>query len=378
MSVQHPPIPVLLTVRKLDWGGIERDVAKLAMRLDRSRFTPSVAVYQSGGLRSAEVEGANVPILDLEITTLTSPAILRSMMKFRKWIREHGIRVVHAFDASAIFAAPLARLMRVPLVLSSTLGNRNLFDAKTRKQVPLTDRLVDGIVVNCEAMRRHMVEDYHVPRERTILCYNGVETSEFYPLPGPKPEPVADAPLVIGSVCVLRPEKRMELLVEAFVPVQRQYPQTKLLIVGTGPELPKLEAKAAQLGIRGSCVFQPAVPSVAPLLRAMDIYVSCSSSEAFSNSILEAMACGCCPVGSRVGGTPELIEDGKRGVLFESGNAKELSAKLKQLVQDEELRKRYGQNAARFAAEQLNMQVALDRMSQIYENGLKQKGRLPQ
>jgi glycosyltransferase involved in cell wall biosynthesis len=90
------------------------------------------------------------------------------------------------------------------------------------------------------------------------------------------------------------------------------------------------------------------------------------------------MACGCCPVGSRVGGTPELIEDGKRGVLFESGNAKELSAKLKQLVQDEELRKRYGQNAARFAAEQLNMQVALDRMSQIYENGLKQKGRLPQ
>jgi len=378
LSVQHPPIPVLLTVRKLDWGGIERDVAKLAMRLDRSRFTPSVAVYQSGGLRSAEVEGANVPILDLEITTLTSPAILRSMMKFRKWIREHGIRVVHAFDASAIFAAPLARLMRVPLVLSSTLGNRNLFDAKTRKQVPLTDRLVDGIVVNCEAMRRHMVEDYHVPRERTILCYNGVETSEFYPLPGPKPEPVADAPLVIGSVCVLRPEKRMELLVEAFVPVQRQYPQTKLLIVGTGPELPKLEAKAAQLGIRGSCVFQPAVPSVAPLLRAMDIYVSCSSSEAFSNSILEAMACGCCPVGSRVGGTPELIEDGKRGVLFESGNAKELSAKLKQLVQDEELRKRYGQNAARFAAEQLNMQVALDRMSQIYENGLKQKGRLPQ
>ncbi len=373
---KRSPIPVLLLVRKLDWGGIERDVTKMAVGLDRSRFLPHVAVYQGGGLRSEEVERAGVPILNLQVTSLASPKIARSALKFARFIQRNRIRVVHAYDSTAVFATPLARLLKVPLVLSSTLGHRDLYDTRTRKQLPFTDRLVDGIVVNCEAMRRHMVNDYGVNPDRTMLCYNGVETSEFHPEPGPKPEPVAGASLVIGAVCVLRPEKRMQMLVEAFARVHNLQPGMKLLLVGSGPELPKLQGKAAELGIERGCVFLPARPAVAPYLRAIDIFVSCSSSEAFSNSILEAMACGCCPVGSRVGGTPELIEDGLRGLLFESGNLNELSEKLAVLIQDGQLRSRLAGNAAEFAARDLSMQVALDRIGRIYEEGLAKKGAL--
>jgi glycosyltransferase involved in cell wall biosynthesis len=366
---------VLLTVRKLDHGGIERDVAKILKGIDRSRFLPHVAVYQRGGLRWDEVEQAGVPILDLEVTSLASPKILRSARAFCGFIRKNRIRIVHAFDATAVLAVPLARLMRVPFILSSTLGHRDLYDARTRKQVPFTDKLVDCVFVNCEAMRRHMMEDYGVPREKTALCYNGVETSEFYPEPGPKPEPVSDASLVIGAVCVLRPEKRIDLLVEAFGAVHGKTPGLKLMIVGSGPELAKLQARARELGVLQDCVFMPSVPKVAPLLRAMDIFVSCSSSEAFSNSVLEAMACGCCPVGSRVGGTPELIADGEHGLLFESGNAEELARKLALLIENDALRQNFARKAAKFAAEKLNMQVALNRLSEIYENGLALKAK---
>lgn len=372
-QLRQTPIPVLLFVRKLDWGGIERDVTKIAIGLDRTRFSPYVAVYQGGGLRSDEVMQARVPVLDLQVTSLASPGILWSAFNLARWILRNRIRVIHAFDASAVFAVPLGRFLRVPLVLSSTLGNRSLFDEKTRKQLPMTDRLADGIVVNCEAMRRHMIDDYNVPADRTLLCYNGVETSEFYPEAAPKPDPVAGASLVIGSVCVLRPEKRMEMLVEAFACVRNLQEGLKLWIVGSGPELPKLQEKAAALGIENDCVFTPAVAAVAPYLRAMDVFVSCSSSEAFSNSILEAMACGCCPVGSRVGGTPELIEDGERGLLFESGNVQELASKLSLLINDCQLRKNLASNATAFAAQKLNMQVALNRISQIYEEGLAKK-----
>jgi glycosyltransferase involved in cell wall biosynthesis len=202
-----------------------------------------------------------------------------------------------------------------------------------------------------------------------------VETSEFFPNRSdePKPDPVAGATLVIGALCVLRPEKRMDLLVEAFGAVHGLRPGVKLLIVGSGPELPKLQAKAVELGIEKDCVFMPAVPKVAPLLRAMDIFVSCSSSEAFSNAVLEAMACGCCPVGSRVGGTPELIADGGRGLLFESGSAQELAAKLALLIENDEMRLRLARNAATFATENLNMDVALNCISEIYETGLAKK-----
>ena len=369
-------IPILLSVRKLDWGGIERDVTKLVTGFNRERFAPHVAVYQSGGMRMAEVKRVGVPILNLNISSFASPRLVSSALKFRRWIVERRIRVVHAYDSSAAFAVPLARLLRVPLVLSSTLGYRELFDPRTRKQLAFADRLVDGVVVNCEAMRRHMIGDYGFRPERTLLCYNGVETSEFFPAPAPKPDPVADASLVIGSVCVLRPEKRMELLIEAFAPLQRMKIGLKLLILGSGPELPKLRDRAAQLGLQQYCVFMPAVPAVAPYLRAMDIFVSCSSSEAFSNAILEAMACGCCPVGSRVGGTPELIADGKRGLLFESGNVEELSRKLATLVENDSLRCTFARNAANFAAHNLNMQVAIGRMEQIYEQGLADKRKL--
>ena len=370
------PIPVLLLVRKLDHGGIERDVTKVVKGLDRSRFTPHVAVYQGGGLRLDEVKQAGVPVLDLGVTSLMSPKILGSAREFCGFIKQNRIQVVHAYDASAVFAAPLARLMRVPLLITSTLGHRDLFDPRTRKQLPFTDKLADLIFVNCEAMRNHMVNDYGVATERTVLCYNGGETSEFYPAHEPKPSPVSDAALVIVTVCVLREEKRLDLLVEAFGVIHGKKPGLKLLIVGSGPELPKLQNRAKELGVMEDCVFVPAIPKVAPLLRAIDIFVSCSSSEAFSNSLLEAMACGCCPVGSRVGGTPELIADNERGLLFESGNAGELAQKLMLVVENDELRRRLAHNAATFATQNLNMQVALNRISEIYETGLaRKKGR---
>ncbi len=376
-SDEHsPPVPILLAVRKLDWGGIERDVTKLVTGFDRKRFAPHVAVYESGGMRMDEVKRAEVPILDLNISSFTSPRLISSVLKFSRWVVERRIRVVHAYDSSAVFAVPLARLLRVPLILSSTLGYRSLFDPKTKRQLAFTDKLVDAVVVNCEAMRRHMTEDYGFGPERTLLCYNGVETAEFFPAPGQKPEVVGDASLVIGSVCVLRPEKRMELLIEAFAALRYVKKRLRLLIVGSGPELPKLQNTAAEQGVLEHCIFLPAVPGVAPYLRAMDIFVSCSSSEAFSNAILEAMACGCCPVGSRVGGTPELIADGERGMLFESGNVKELSSKLATLVENQSLRRTFARNAAEFAAQHLNMQVAIARMEQIYEQGLADKRKL--
>ena len=271
---------------------------------------------------------AGIPILDLNVSSLSSPGILLSALKFCRWVFSRRVRIVHAWDTSVVFAAPLARLMRVPLVLASALGHRDLFDPKTEKQLRFTDSLVDEIVVNCLAMRRHVAEDYGVNPSRIRLCYNGVETNKFYPGERSKPAIVETAALVIGSVCVLRTEKRLDVLIAAFALVRALRPGLKLLIVGSGPELSNLTEKAAELGVQDQCIFMPAVSEVAPYLRGMDIFVSCSSSEAFSNAILEAMACGCCPVGSRVGGTPELIEDGERGLLFESGSVEQLAQKL--------------------------------------------------
>ena len=370
--VRHPT-PVLLTVRELSSGGIERDVAKLALALDRERFTPYVGTYKPEGLRHDELKKAGVSILHLEINSFKSPRAVSSALQFKRFVAQHRIRVLHAFDTTAVFTVPLARLMRLPVILSSTLGDRRLLDCKSQKQMRFTDPLVDAHVVNCDAMRKHLVEDYGIARNRIELCYNGVDVREFYPADRPKLDALTNATMVIGTVCVLRPEKALDLLQRAFVVVKQRIPGAKLLIVGSGPELPKLQANAAHLRIGDASVFMPAVQQVAPIMRSIDIFVSSSHTEAFSNSILEAMGCGCAVVGSRVGGTPELIGDNERGLLFSPGNVDELSDRICELAKDPALRRRIGTKAAEFAATKLTMEANAARNAEIYETILQRK-----
>ena len=367
------PVPILLTVRELHHGGIERDVTQIALRIDRSRFEPHVASYQLAGDRFEELRRAGIPLLHVPLSSLKSVTALSAAMRVRRYIREHGIRLVHAFDPSAVFVAPIARALRVPAVLSSTLGDRSLLDPRTRRQVRWTDKIVDTIVVNCEAMRRHMIDDEHVANERIELCYNGVDTSNFYPKAARKPAPIANASFVIGAVCVLRPEKALDLLQQAFAAVRDLKPGMKLVIVGSGPELPKLEANCRILGLQKDCVFVPATPLVPQFFRAFDIFVSSSNSEAFSNTILEAMACGCCVVGSRIGGTPELIGNDERGLLFRPGDSADLAAKLTRLIGNESVRREFGARAAEFSTRKLSIEIAAGRMAEIYELMLSRK-----
>lgn len=361
------PINVLLVLRELGHGGIERDVTKLALGLDARRFVPFVATYRPFGPRYNELAAAGVPVLHLDFPSLVSAKALKAALEFRTWVKRHQIQLVHAFDPSSVFAVPLARLLRVPVVLSSQLGHRQLHDPRTRNQLRIVDRLSELVVVNCEALRRHLSIEHHVPAEKIALCYNGVNTRYFHPGPIERVPEVAGSPFVVGTVCVLRPEKGIELLLSAFGQVRHLIPGAKLLIVGDGPELPKLESKRNQLGLCDSVVFKPGVSNVVPVLHSIDVFVSSSYSEAFSNAILEAMACGLCVIGSHVGGTPELIGENSRGLLFPSGSADELASKLACLMQDALLTRNLGQAAAEFARTELTVEKNIERTSQIYE-----------
>ena len=115
------PTPILLTVRDLDHGGIERDVTKIALMLDHSRFEPHVASYHSGGMRFEELKHAGIPFLHLPVSSLKSASVLSAAIGLWRYIRKHSIRLIHAYDPTAVFVVPIAKALRVPAVLSSTL-----------------------------------------------------------------------------------------------------------------------------------------------------------------------------------------------------------------------------------------------------------------
>ncbi len=362
------PWPILLIVRQLHYGGCERDLSKIAIGLDRKQFEVHVGCFDPEGMRRREIESAGLPVVVFPVKSFASPSILHAGRVFGDYVRRHRIRLVHAYDyPGTMFAVPVGKFYGVPAVVSSQLSHRDLREARERWILRTCDRLSDMIVVNCKAMERHMIEDEGVPQKRLGLCYNGVDTGVFHARERRRPEALAGAGVVIGALCVLRPEKGIHLLIEAFARVHAVEASARLVIVGGGPLLATLRSQSDALGLGDSCRFEPATGAVAEWFRAMDIFALPSSSEAFSNALLEAMACGCAPVGSRVGGTPELIKDGETGFLFEAGSVDGLAEKLAILVKDAALRQRVSEAAAAFASQTFPLERAVATMGGLYQ-----------
>ncbi len=365
------PAPVLLMARELGHGGSERQLAEMAKSLDRSRFAPHVGCFAEG-TRAAEMRAAGVPILLLPVRSFRSPSAIAGARQLGHYIRDRKIQIVHAFDWPLnIFAAPVARFYRTPVVLTSQRSHREIRTRATHRLLRVTDRIADGIVVNCEAIRRHLIEDEGVPPGKIRLCYNGIDPERFPASPRQRPPELAGASVVIGVVAVLRPEKGLATLVEAFAQVAASRPNARLLIVGSGPMSEVLKDLAARLGVSGRCIFEPSTPDVTPWLHAIDIFVLPSLSEALSNSIMEAMGCGCCVVASRVGGNPELVIDGETGLLFEKAKAGDLAGRLEVLIEDAGLREQLAGNGTRRIRDKFSLAASAGRLAAIYEEFLR-------
>jgi len=364
----QPPLRVLMVARLLDAGGIERDVSKFARHLSSFGIHPHVGCFNSGGMRWRELENAGIPLVTIPVRSFRSLSAIKGAYVLRQYLVEKNIQIVHAFDLPAdLFCVPLTRLFGVT-VLASQLCYRDLFPRHVRWVMPVVDRLAKDVFVNCEGLADHLNIDWKLSRKHIHVCHNGYEVQEFNPLGRRRPKDLANASIVVGTVALLRPEKNIGMLIEAFAALHRVDDRARLLIVGSGPQKTELEQKVEELGLTDVCVFQPTVSAPADWMRAIDIFVLPSISEGFSNSLLEAMACGCCPVASRVGGTPELVNNGERGILFEPGNRKELSDALVQLAQHPKEQQRMAANAASFVREHLTIQQASARLAAIYRN----------
>lgn len=361
------PVDVMLMVRELGIGGCERDVVKLAKAIDRSKFTPHVGCFLSQGLRYEELRATGTPIIEFPVRSLKSWSAVEGYRMMSRYLRQHRIKVVHSFDMpTVLFGITTAYLNRIPVRIAAQLGERELYKTLDHRALRAVDRISDVVVVNSKALQQYLINREHVPANRTYLCYNGVDTSIFHPASDTKLPALANASLVIGTVCALRPEKRLDLLFKAFAKVRHLVPGMKLLVVGSGSEQQLTETWRTELGLMQDCVLIPAQFDVIPWMRALDIFVISSETESFPNGLLEAMACGCSVIGSRVGGIPELITDDSSGLLFESKNLDQLVAALTKLILDAPLRQSLAKRAAIVARDEFSMEINARRNEALY------------
>ncbi len=353
-------IPVLLMARELGIGGTERQMTEIAKRLDLSVFAPHVGCMRPAGMRGDELRDSGVTIVQFPVRSYRSLAAFREAAHLVGYIRDHGIRLVHTWDYPlSVYAIPIARMMTQAVAVSSQRSHRDLIPSAYRRLLGLSDRMSDAVVVNCEYLRLHMIEE-GVPERKIRVCFNGIDLDQFRRLAQP------EQPLTIGVVCALRPEKDLPTLIDAFALVRNLAPDLKLAIVGSGDQLPGLQRRAREAGVEQQCHFEPATSAVADWLSRIDIFVLPSRSEALSNSLMEAMACGCCAIASDVGGNPELVRDRDTGILFRTGDVQSLAEALRIVITGSALRARLAEAGERFVRSTFAANAAAARMGVMY------------
>jgi glycosyltransferase involved in cell wall biosynthesis len=207
-------------------------------------------------------------------------------------------------------------------------------------------RRADRVIVPSRYLARWVV-GWGVPAEKILVIYNAVE-----PVDGVEPLPVLlRTPVKAVTVGRLVPWKQVNGLLEALTEV----PELGLVVVGDGPERPRLERRARELGVQDRVYFAGRRPKkeALGLMAACDLFVLNSAYEGLPHVVLEAMALGLPVVATAAGGTPEVVRDGETGVLV-PGRYGTLGASLSALARDPALRRRLGRAARQWIGERLS------------------------
>ena len=171
---------------------------------------------------------------------------------------------------------------------------------------------------------------------------------------------------MIGSIGNLKRHKGHEHFLRAAVEVRRLFPESRFILVGTGPLERELKSLAKYLGVSESMIFTGYREDAVRIASCFDVFVLASIHEGLSIALIEAMALGKPAVVTSVGGLPEVVEDGKQGFIVPPADPGSLANRVVTLLRDRQLLNAFGAEAHR-RAQQFDMLNAVQRIETVYE-----------
>lgn len=361
---------ILHVVNSLDYGGLERVVADLAIeQRARGHEVRVLSLCETAGFRDA-LEGAGVPVLVAGKRRTLDLQVLRMLRAAAV-----GAQVVHTHNFVPNYYAALAMtglrgraLVNTCHNMGTRLDNRRL-RLLYRGSLHRTAR----VAMVGEQVRRRFVGDGLVRDAQAVTVLNGIPVQRF----GHDARARADArerlgiPAtvpVIGCVGRLVALKHHRLLLALLPALARAHPDLRVVLVGDGPEEASLRAQAASLGMAERVLFAGARDDVAALLPAFDVFALPSRTEGLSIALLEACAAGVAVVASAVGGNPEIVRDGINGRLFPDDDGGALRSVLLALLADAGERRRLGAAARDWVATHASVEAMAARYDDLYRD----------
>jgi len=371
-------INILYIYITLPVGGAE-EVLKLTLQhLDRGRFYPIVCCMGSQGALGKEIEqmGVEMIVLNRRHKREGRPAAIVAMAKVMK---ERKVQIVHTHMYHGNTYGRIAALIAgVPVIISTvhTINSHRGFKRHLLNR--LLSRYTDRIIAVSKAVRRDLIEQDHIPKDKIALLYNGIDYKRFQSSiskeEAKKRLGFMESEFIIGTVGRLEPPKGQRYLLEAASDLLKEFPQIRLLLIGDGKLRRTLEDHGNQLGLQGKQTYLGIRRDIPQILRAMDIFVLPSIREGLPIALLEAMASGCPCIASAVGGVPEVIEEQRSGLLVSPADTQGLKKALKKILSDRSFGALLGKAGMEKIRKIFNQDIIVRMLEDIYNGLLVEKG----
>ena len=307
----------------------------------------------------------------------TSMLSFGSFLLLNSW--RYQIFHVHQYGYHAALAVILGRLMHRPVVLKLTSTAEYGLSKAFLHQNPLSQKIimflhrhVDACITTSRTGAEEALE-FGIPKKKIYLIGNGVDINEFVSFSDRSKKDIkaklaVKSELMILYVGRLSPEKNSKGLLEAWNKIKGDFPNAKLVFIGSGPENNLLKENIVSLDCMDSVKMVGQIGDVLKWYQAADIYVLPSYNEGLSNSLLEAMSCSLPVVSTRVSGSAEIFEQSNIGKLVEVGDVEGLAAGIRTLLEDKKNRIKCGINARVFVERFYSIAIVTSRVTEVYRS----------
>ena len=368
-------IRVLEFLTMLAIGGTERHVVDLVHGIDSRRFDVRLACMRRWGGFLEDLPEREIAEYDAgSLWNYRSLVLRRSLARD---IRRSGTHIVHTYGFYAnVFAIPAARLAGAPVVVASIRDTGELLGAAQKRVHRWVCRLADCVLANAEGVRQWLIAEGY-PQHRIRVIRNGIHLERFRrpaETGGLRREfGIPPDAAVIGVIARLERVKAIDVFLRAAAAIGSRFPKVWFVIVGDGTERQRLEREARRLGFGNRLVFAGFRRDVPSALADLSISVLPSLSEGLSNTLLESMAAGVPVIATRVGGTPEIVEDGHTGLLVPPADPDTLARAMLLLLTRPELAAEFGAAGQERVARRFSVERMVHETEALYAKLLTRK-----
>jgi len=370
-TVPRPPLRILHTEWSMGWGGQEHRILLECRKMEERGHRTLIACQPGSGI----LERARARGLRTEEVVIRGGFDPRAIAALWRIIRRERIQVVNTHSGKDSWAAGFAaKLARADLLVRS----RHIALPISNNPLNFVYRMTDGIITTGEAVRDMMIHRNGMDPGKILSIPTGVSLARFDPsrADGSRIRAEFGIPAgvpVVSMVAVFRAMKRHDVLLQAAVGLVREHPGIRFLLVGEGPGRAGIEQAIRSSGLAGACLLTGHREDVPDLLAASDIVVLTSDLEGVPQSLSQAMAMARPVVAAAVGGIPELVIDGRTGLIAEAGNADSFARQMSRLAGDPALRATLGAAAREHVLQGYTDDIMARRTEEFYGRLLERK-----